>query len=123
MDPKTDPLLKTVLLFDSHQDLGEARASRLRRYGIAVETTATVEAARARLKASKYDLILVAPRGNPEEAIRLHREIKQLRPQQRVAFFVGPPKYISFTYNESPLPMPARLDTWTDRLKGRMASG
>jgi len=122
MPPVTDSLSKTVLLVDSNQNLGEMRARRLRLYGITVCTVLTVEEACARLDGNAYHLVLVAPRENPEEAIRLHREIKRLHPTQRVAFCVGPPKYISFTYGQNVIPMPARSSTWTDRLKGRLAS-
>ena len=124
MDPETDPLGKTVLLVDSNQNLAAARARRLRLYGITVHTADSVEAARDRLKAKEraYHLVLVAPRENPEEAIQFHREIKRLHPEQRVAFFVGPPKYISFTCGRNVIPMPARRDTWADGLKGRLAS-
>ena len=121
MTPDTDSLGKTVLLVDSDQKLGEMRARRLRLYGITVHTALTVEAARARLDGSAYHLVLVAPRERPEEAIQFHREIKRLHPTQRVAFCVGPPKYISFTYGRNVIPMPGR-SSWADKLKGRLAS-
>jgi len=121
MAPETDSLGKTVLLIDRDPNLAEARARALRRYGIHVATGGSVEAARARLNGNTYDLVLVATRENPEEAIQLHREIKRLHPTQRVAFFVGPPKYISFTYDRNVIPMPAPRDAWTGRLKGHRA--
>lgn len=113
---------KTVLLVDSNQKLSEMRARRLRLYGITVHTVGTVEEARARLEGNAYTLVLVAPRENPEDAIQFHREIKRLHPAQKVAFFVAPPKYISFTYGRNVITMPARSSTWADRLKGRLAS-
>jgi hypothetical protein len=122
MDPQTDPFAKTVLLVDSNEKLGQIRARRLRLYGITVYTVGSIEEARARLKGSAYHLILLAPRENPEEAIQFHREIKLLHPEQRVGFFVGPPKYISFTYGRNVIPMPARSSNWADRLKGHLAS-
>jgi response regulator RpfG family c-di-GMP phosphodiesterase len=122
MDPATDPLGKTVLLVDSNQNVAEARARVLRRYGVTVVTVDSAKGARALIDGNTYHLILVAPRGNPAEAIQLQREIKRLHPEQRVAFFVGPPKYISFTYGQTAVPMPARRDTWADRLKGHLAS-
>ena len=121
MARETDLLAKTVLLVDSNQNLAEARARRLQSYGVTVHTALTVEAARARLEGNEYDLVLIAPRENPEEAIRLEREIKRLHPAQRVAFCVGPPKYISFTYKQNVISMPARSDTWADRVKYRLA--
>ena len=122
MPSETDSFGKTVLLLDSNQKLREMRARRLRLYGISVHTVGTVEVARARMEWNTYTLVLVAPRKNPEEVIEFHREIKRLHPTQRVAFFVGPPKYISFTYGRNVIPMPARRETWADRLKGRLAS-
>ena len=121
MIPPSDPIGKTILLVDSNQQLQDMRARRLRLYGISVHTVGSVEEARASLEWNTYSLVLVAPRENPEEAIQLHREIKQLHPAQRVAFCVGPPKYLSFTYGRNVIPMPARRDTWADRLKGRLA--
>jgi len=121
MATETDLLGKTVLLLDSNQNLAEARARRLQAYGITVHTAGTVDEARARLRERPYDLVLVAPRENPEESIQFHREIKRLHPEQKVAFCVGPPNYISFTYGRNVIPMPRR-DTWADRLKGRLAS-
>jgi len=121
-DPEADSFGKTVLLVDSNQTLGEMRARRLRLYGVTVHTTDSIEAARARLKENAYALVLVAPREKPEEAIQFHREIKRLHPAQRVAFFVGPPKYLSFTYGQNVIPMSFRSDTWADRLKARLAS-
>jgi len=118
----TDPFGKTVLLVDSDQRLRDMRARRLRLYGITIHTVGTVEEARALLEANTYSLVLVAPRNNSAEVIQFHREIRRRHPTQRVAFCVGPPKYISFTYGQNVIPMPARLDTWVDRLKGRLAS-
>ena len=122
MAPETDVLGKTVLLLDGNQNLAEARARRLQAYGIAVHIADTVGEARARLRERPYDLVLVAPRENPEEAIQLHREIKRLHPTQKVAFCVGPPKYLSFTYRQNVIPMPAPLDTLAERLKSHLAS-
>ena len=120
MSSGTDSFGKTVLLVDSNEKLRELRARLLRRYSVNVVTAESLEA--ARLKLSKYDLVLIAPREKSDEAIQLHREIKRLYPEQKVGFFVGPPKYISFTYGRNVVSMPARPDTWADRLKYRMAS-
>jgi len=121
MIPPSDPIGKTVLLVDSNENLRDMRARRLRLYGVSVHTVGNVEEARASLEWNTYSLVLIAPRANPEEVILLHREIKRLHPTQRVAFCVGPPKYISFTYGQNVIPMPTRHDTWADRLKGRLA--
>ena len=120
--PEIEAFGKSVLLVDSNGKLGEMRARLLRRYGVHVVTAAGLETARGRLNGNTYDLVLVAPRENPEEAIHFQREIKRLHPRQKVGFFVGPPKYISFTYGQNVVSMPARRDTWADRLKRRLAS-
>jgi hypothetical protein len=122
MYPETDAFGKTVLLVDSDENLRGVRARRLRRYGITVQTADSVGDARARLDGNTYDLVLIAPRETPEQAIQLKREIKRLHPTQRVAFCVGPPRYISFTYGQNVIRMPAGRDTWADKLKYRLAS-
>jgi len=63
---------------------------------------------------------LVAPREKPDEAIQLHQEIKRSHPEQRVGFFVGPPKYISFTYGQNQKPPASSASA--KKLKGRLAS-
>jgi response regulator RpfG family c-di-GMP phosphodiesterase len=122
MTPGTDPLGKTVLLVDRDQKLGEMRARRLRTYGILVHTASSIEEARFHLEMSRCDLVLLAPRENPEAAIAFRREIRQQNPKQRVAFLVGPPRYLSFTFGRNLIPMPARSSSWADKLKGHLAS-
>ncbi len=122
MTPETDPLGKTVLLVDADQKLGELRARRLRTYGILVHTASSLEEARVHFGMDRYDLVLLAPRENPEDAIAFRREIRQENPKQRVAFLIGPPRYLSFTFGENLIPMPPRSSNWAEKLKGHLAS-
>jgi response regulator RpfG family c-di-GMP phosphodiesterase len=122
MTPETDVLGKRVLLVDSNQKLREARAHRLNMYGIAVASVSTVQQARFCMRNKSYDLVLLATRADPEAAIVFRREIRQQNPKQRVAFLVGPPRYLSFTFGRNLIPMPARSSDWADKLKGRLAS-
>jgi DNA-binding NtrC family response regulator len=122
MTPETDALGKTVLLVDSDQRLGEMRARRLRLYGITVHTASSIQEARVHLEMHHHDLVLLATRENPEDAITFRREIRQQNPKQRVAFLVGPPDYLSFTYGENLVPMPAQSSDWADKLTGHLAS-
>lgn len=122
MTPDTDLLGKTVLLVDSNEKLAEMRARRLRGYGVTVHTARTIQEARVDLRLNRYDLVLLATRENLEAAIALRREIREQNPKQRVAFLVGPPRYISFTFGQNVVPMPGRSNTWADRLKGHLAS-
>jgi CheY-like chemotaxis protein len=122
MTPESDPLGKRVLLVDSNHALGEMRARRLRRYGIVVDAVSTIREARFCWRNRSYDLVLLAPRENPEAAIVFRREIRQQNPNQRVAFLVGPPRYLSFTFGENLFPMPAGSRDWADKLKAYLAS-
>jgi hypothetical protein len=74
------------------------------------------------LRNKRYNLVLLATRENPEDAIAFRREIRQQDPKQRVAFLVGPPRYLSFTFGQNLIPMPARSSSWADRLKVHLAS-
>jgi ActR/RegA family two-component response regulator len=122
MTPETDPLGKRVLLVDSDRKLGELRARRLRLYGITVHIASSIPEARVDLKMDSYHMVLLATRRDPEAAIVFRREIRQQDPKQRVAFLVGPPRYLSFTLGGNLIPMPARSSNRADRLRGRLAS-
>jgi DNA-binding NtrC family response regulator len=122
MTPETDSLGKTVLLVDSQQEPREIRARRLRWYGVALHTASSIEEARLSLRMNSYHLVLLATREDPEAAIAFRREIRQQDPKQRVAFLVGPPDYLSFTFGRNLIPMPARSTSWADRLKRHLAS-
>ncbi len=90
---------KKVLLVDNHPDAREARSERLRDHGVTVEAVSTIREARFFLRAERYDLVLLATREDPEAAIVFREEILE-NPKQQVAFLVGHPPYISFTYGE-----------------------
>lgn len=122
MTSETDLLGKTVLLLDDHQKAREVRARCLNAYGIAVDTVSTIREARFCLRNKSYDLVLLATRENPEEAIVFRREIRQLSLRQRVAFLVGPPDYLSLTFGQNVIPMPPRPSTWAEKRKTRLAS-
>ena len=119
MTPGADPLGKTVLLVDSDQKLGEMWARRLRRYGVTVHTASSIREARLYLEMHRSDLVLLATRKDPEAAVVFRREIRRHNPKQRVAFLVGPPRYLSFTFGQNLIPMPS---SWADKLKGHLAS-
>jgi hypothetical protein len=74
------------------------------------------------LEMNSYDLVLLATRENPDAAISFRQEIRRHNPKQKVAFLVGPPRYLSFTFGRNLIPMSARSTKWADRLKGHLAS-
>ena len=117
MTPETDGVGKTVLLVDSQQQPREIRARRLRLYGITVHAAPSIQEARLYLEMHRSDLVLLAARENPEAAIVFRREIRRHNPRQRVAFLVGPPRYLSFKFGQNLIPMPPRTSNWTDKLK------
>jgi DNA-binding NtrC family response regulator len=122
MTSEIDVVGKTVFLVDSQHEPREARARRLRTYGILVYTASSIEEARVHFGVNRYHLVLLATRENPEAAIAFRREIRQQDPNQKVAFLVGPPDYLSFTFGRNLIPMPARSSDWADKFKGRLAS-
>ena len=107
---------------DSQQEPREIRARRLRTYGILVHTAASIQEARVHLDMNSCDLVLLATREDPEAAIAFRREIRQQNPKQRVAFLVGPPCYLSFTFGRNLIPMLPRSSNWAEKLKGHLAS-
>ena len=122
MTPEADLLGKRVLLVDSDRKPREARARRLNLYGIAVDAASTVREARFCWRNRRYDLVLLATRENREDVIAFRREIRQQNPNQRVAFLVGPPRYLSLTFGQNLIPMPPQSTTWADKLKRHLAS-
>jgi hypothetical protein len=88
--------------------------------GLTFGTILSIE--EARVGVDRYHLVLLATRENPEAAIAFRREIRQQDPNQKVAFLVGPPDYLSFTFGRNLIPMPARAGKPADKLTGRLAS-
>ncbi len=91
---------KRVLVLDDNPKAQQVRIVSLSKYGVEVHTVGTIEEARSRLRDDIYDLVLIATRKNPEQAIAFRQDIRRQDPKQRVAFLVGPPHYISFTFGD-----------------------
>ncbi len=84
---------KTVLLVDGDERTCESRAKALRSFGVIVDCATTLKLALQLYKAGTYSLVLI-DLGDGE---RLAREIRSLKPKQRIGFLVGSPAYISPT--------------------------
>ncbi len=117
-----DPLGKTVLLVDNDLKARGALGQDLRWRGIIVHTASSLREARIHLSLGKYDLVLLAARENPEEAIAFRREILRKNPKQRVGFLVGPPQFITFRLDEHQTRKETKSSDWAEKLKGRLAS-
>ena len=86
---------KTVLLVDSSLPSRESRAKVMRARGVRVDCVANVAAARVRLAAETYNLILVDPGRNTGAAESLVQEIRVKNSRQLVRFLVGSPLFIA----------------------------
>ncbi len=86
---------KTVLLVDSNLRSRESRAKVMRNKGVHVDCVANADAARVRLGAEKYNLILVDLGRDTEAAESLVREIRSNNSRQLVGFLVGSPWFVA----------------------------
>jgi CheY-like chemotaxis protein len=95
------PLLagKKVLLIDRTQPTRDVRVNVLRSHGIEVHTADSLQAARFLWQPNVYDLILLDVRKHlPGEALEFYDQIRDASPEERFAFLVGPPVYLSRTW-------------------------
>lgn len=97
ISPASGIAVKSVLLLDSNLRSRESRAKIMRHKGVRVDTVATPDAARVRLAAEKYNLVLVDCGRDPGTAESLVQEIKAKNSRQLVGFLVGSPLFISKT--------------------------
>jgi CheY-like chemotaxis protein len=86
---------KSVLLVDSDRQSRESRAKVMRTRGVQVDCVANADAARVRLAAEKYDLVLVDPGRQRETAESLVLEIRANNPRLLVRFLVGSPLFVA----------------------------
>jgi CheY-like chemotaxis protein len=105
---------KTVLLVDSNLRSRESRAKVMRTLGVHVDCAASASAARVRLAAEKYNLILVDLGRDVDSAESLVHEIRARNSRQLVQFLVGSPLFVAATPNghssrprRAPAPVPA----------------
>ena len=99
---------KTILLVDSNLPSREARAKVMRARGIQVDYVSNAAAARERLAAETYNLVLVDPGRNVVAAETLVQEIRTLNSRQLVRFLVGSPLFVATSLNgNKPNPHPA----------------
>jgi hypothetical protein len=97
---------KTVLLVDANIRSREPRAKRMRTLGVNVDCADSISAARVRLAADKYNLILVDPGRDIEDAESLVDEIRAKNSRQLIQFLVGSPRFLATSLNgSSPRPM------------------
>lgn len=92
---------KSVLLVDSDRRSRESRAKVMRALGVRVDSVADPDAARVRLAAKTYNLVLVDPGRDAHNAESLVEEIRTRNSRQLVRFLVGSPLFISSSLSGS----------------------
>ncbi len=91
---------KTVLLVDSNLRSRESRAKVMRNKGVHVDCVGTADAARVRLAADKYNLILVDLGRDTALAEALVQDIRSKDSRQLVGFLVGSPLFVAKSLND-----------------------
>jgi hypothetical protein len=90
---------KKVLLIDPHQPTRDVRANVLQSYGVEVQVSESLSAARCLWRPGLYNWILLdVRRCLPEEALAFYDQLTESRPPEHVAFLIGPPEYLSRTW-------------------------
>jgi len=85
---------RRILLIDQSTTKQNLRATILRNYEIEVHTANSVADAACLSRINAYDLILLAAPEHSEEAGALRRQIRAIRPRQRIGLLVGPPTFV-----------------------------
>ncbi len=90
-----------VLIVGSLDPPADLRAVFLREHGLELDVAASADDARALYRANAYHLVLVDVRNQrPGEVSAFCEELRHSCPGQRIAFWVGPPKYLVETWLE-----------------------
>lgn len=92
---------KTILLIDVNATTRELRAKSLRSRGVIVDCEDSAEGGFARFESGTYHLVLLDLGADKDRAESLATSMRRLRENQKVAFFVEGPAYISFSQNGS----------------------
>ncbi len=84
-----------ILIVGSLNPPADLRAVFLREHGLEVDVAASADDARALCTANAYRLVLIDVRNQrPGEISAFCEALKHSCPGQRIAFWVGPPKYL-----------------------------
>jgi CheY-like chemotaxis protein len=84
----------SILLIDRNPDKQRLRATVFRNCEIDVHTAGNLSDALRLCRIQRFELILLAPDHDSEEASLVCDELRKLSPKQRVGMFVGPPRYV-----------------------------
>ncbi|MBZ5550545.1 MAG: hypothetical protein LAO22_21740 [Acidobacteriia bacterium] len=88
-----------VLLVGGSEFKRSLRASILRAHGLQVEMAATLAEGRSLVQPNTFDWILLDVHSElPGEVIDFCERVGHVAPGRRIAFFVGPPAYVSLKW-------------------------
>jgi DNA-binding NtrC family response regulator len=114
---------KKVLLVDPYQPTRDARAGVLRNHDIELDTAESLQAARRLWRPRFYDWVLLDVRGYlPGEALGFFEQIRDKSPHEHVAFFVGPPTYLSQTWPDQSSAVANEAQQWGETVKRFLAA-
>jgi PleD family two-component response regulator len=114
---------KKVLLIDHCQATCEVRASFLRSHGVEVHAAADLSGARFLWHPNVYQLIMLDTRRySPGDALEFCEQIRSASPHERIAFLVGPPTYLSFTWPGEAIAEDAASGQWTETVNRFLAA-
>lgn len=88
------PAKPSVLLIGTDSLKQQLRATAFRNCEINVHTAETLPDALRLCSATRYDLVLLTSTHQGEGPMRVYDELQKVAPRQRVAVFVGPPRYL-----------------------------
>lgn len=86
---------KKFLLLDSNSTRRDLRARIMRKLGLDVDCAADGAQARTLWRAAVYHLVLVDLGNAPSTTARFCGELREASPEQRVAFYVSKPPYLT----------------------------
>jgi response regulator RpfG family c-di-GMP phosphodiesterase len=114
---------KKVLLVDPYQPTRDARAGVLRNHDIELDIAESLHAARRLWRPRFYDWVLLDVRAYlPGEALGFYEQIRDKSPHERVAFFVGPPTYLSRTWPDESSEFASGAQQWGETVKSLLAA-
>lgn len=97
---------KFVLLVDVNSRTRETRSKMLRKFGVTVHCVPSTGAARARMAATNYNLVLIDLGNKIEEAESFAQELRARNKHQRLGFLIGSPLYIATSLKGRALAQP-----------------
>ncbi len=106
---------RKMLLVGRHDPEEDLRATFLREYGVQVDVASSIAEAQGLWRPKAYLWVLVDVRKHlPGEVVDFCEEIRKEWSEQKIAYLVGPPEYIAFTWPEEGAVKPEESRQWDE---------